>query len=1048
MQRVFARSLVFTLCLAAAFFGAGKIFGQGATATILGTVTDSSGAAVAGAKVQVRNVGTGLTQTVDADAQGRYRVADLGVGEYEVQAAQAGFATLVHKGITLTVGSQSVVDFSLTVGQQQQTVTVEGEVSQVETTNSTVGALVDQQQMRELPLNGRNFEQLIQLAPGVQTITSFSASGFQGRANEYSIAGARPEGQAILLDDENLQNYWNKGMGSITGSSLGIEAIGEFQTLTNTFNAQFGGNGAVINAVSKSGTNAFHGSAYDFLRNSALDSRGAFDPATIPAFRRNQFGGSVGGPIKKDKMFFFVNYEGIQQLLGETKVAFVPDATHRTPTTTNPTAATYIADTMALYPLPDPGTDNPATGIGKSTQVASQTAHENYVLGRFDYSLTEKDSLFARYISDKAGLFEPFSGSNLPLWPEFDSSHTQYSTVEERHIVSPTLVNILRISFSRPYDSAYAPGDPTVNGLDPLNFFPGSGRQNGILTITGLQGLGNSTLMPFTLVQNRYTEADDMLWTKGAHSIRFGFSVSRLQSNTYYPLRSGSAWTFQSPAAFLAGTALTVQGPPNNPSLYPHRDFREIELTPYIQDDWKVTSRLTLNFGLRWEFVTNPVDAHNQLYTIPNLITATGFTNVPNVFRNNPTLGDFDPRIGFAFDPFRDHKTSIRGGFGMFHNPYLPPNYGGDFWGNPPWQTLQQSNPIYPTPFVGSVNPPLPTAPSGFDYNTNTTPYLLQYNLNVQREIHPGTVVSLGYVGSHGVHLLTQIEQNPPQLDVINGVDYLGSCSGTFITGPVCPAGTKITGNPRLNPNLSVFTDFAPIASSRYNSLQATFNRRFARNVQAQVGYTYSRCVDDGSFWASYNTNTAATVENPYNMGIDKGVCSYDITHTLRASMLVALPFHGNRFVEGWQITGIVTANTGLPFNISDGIDQVGYTSSGTPRPNYVSGCQVQVGQVNEWFNPACFALQTPGTFGTTGRDTGRGPDFGTTDIAVLKDTKLTESLRAQFRAEFFNIGNHQNLGLPAAAVFTTSGVNASAGTITNIVGTARQIQFALKLVF
>jgi len=338
---------------------------------------------------------------------------------------------------------------------------------------------------------------------------------------------------------------------------------------------------------------------------------------------------------------------------------------------------------------------------------------------------------------------------------------------------------------------------------------------------------------------------------------------------------------------------------------------------------------------------------------------------------------------------------------------------------------------------VGTVNPPLPTGPSGFAYNTDTTPYVMQYNLNVQREIVGGTVLSVGYVGSHGVHQLTQIEQNPPQLVVINGVDYLGS----LVNG-------KITGNPRINPNLSVFTDFAPIATTRYNSLQTTLNRRFARNVQAQIAYTYSRCVDDGSFWASYNTNTAATVENPYNMAYDKGVCSYDVTHTLRASALWALPFHGNRFANGWQISGIVTANTGLPYNISDGIDQVGYTSSGTPRPNYISGCQVQTGFVNEWFNPACFALQTPGTFGDTGRDTGRGPNFGTTDLAVLKDTKITESLRAQFRAEFFNIGNHQNLNLPASAVFTSSGVNAAAGTITSIVGTARQIQFALKLVF
>src|SRR5579883_479045 len=273
---------VITAILFVSFWAGNRLAAQNATGTILGTVTDASGAAIPDAGIQVSNIGTGATQVVAADAQGRFRVPDLIVGEYDVQASKMGFSTVVHKGITLTVGSQNVVDFALPVGQQQQTVTVEGQASQVETTSATVGALVTQQQMVELPLNGRNFEQLIQLAPGVQTVTSFTPSGFQGRANEYSVAGARPEGQAILLDDENLQNYWNKGMGSITGSSLGVEAIGEFQTLTNTFSAQFGGSGAVMNAVTRSGTNAFHGSAYEFLRNSAMDARNFTDPSSIP----------------------------------------------------------------------------------------------------------------------------------------------------------------------------------------------------------------------------------------------------------------------------------------------------------------------------------------------------------------------------------------------------------------------------------------------------------------------------------------------------------------------------------------------------------------------------------------------------------------------------------------------------------------------------------------------------------------------------------------------------------------------------------------------
>src|SRR5579864_893703 len=330
--------------------GVSRLWAQGATATILGTVTDMSGAAVPDAMVQVKNAGTGATQSIATDAQGRFRVPDLGIGDYEVQAAKTGFSTMVHKGITLTVGAQTVVDFALPVGQQQQTVTVEGEASVVETTNAAIGTYTSEQQMRELPLNGRNFEQLIQLAPGVATV-QWSNNAMQGRAAQYSVAGGRPEGQAIMLDDESLQSFWNNGISSITGSSLGVEAIGEFQTLTNSYSAQFGGNGAVINAVSRSGSNSFHGSAFDFLRNSALDARDyfLFTRSSPPPFRRNQYGGSVGGPVKKDKAFFFVDYEGIRQLLQQFGVATVPNCTAGFATgpcaitATNPITAAAIA---------------------------------------------------------------------------------------------------------------------------------------------------------------------------------------------------------------------------------------------------------------------------------------------------------------------------------------------------------------------------------------------------------------------------------------------------------------------------------------------------------------------------------------------------------------------------------------------------------------------------------------------------------------------------------------------------------------------------------
>ena len=368
----------------------------------------------------------------------------------------------------------------------------------METTNGAVGSLTDQQQVHELPLNGRNFEQLIQLAPGVQTYNAFNASALQGRGTLYSVAGARPAGQAILMDDENMQGFSNRGIGSITGSSLGVESIGEFQTLTNSYGAQFAGNGAVVNAVSKSGSNAFHGTGYDFFRNDKMDADSFFHAPTgvKQLLRKNQYGGSLGGPIKKDKAFFFVNYEGIHQSLGETKIALVPGCPAACVPPANLPAATRqaIINTLALFPLPDPGTVG-SNNIGTSVQTGIQPSNGNYILGRIDYNFSAKDSLFGRYLSDKANLTEPFGGGNPgggPLldWTEFGHSHNQFLTVEERHIISPTLVNLFRASFARQVSSATQPGMATANGVNPLQFFPGRGLDDGGVQISGLSNLG------------------------------------------------------------------------------------------------------------------------------------------------------------------------------------------------------------------------------------------------------------------------------------------------------------------------------------------------------------------------------------------------------------------------------------------------------------------------------------------------------------------------------------------------------------------------------
>src|SRR6266700_95458 len=370
-------------------FGAGQLQAQGATAAISGTVLDPSGAAIAGASITVRNVGTAFTRTVLSDDQGRYVAPGLPIGEYEVQGSLARFQTVVRRGIVLTVGSRPVVDLQLPIGQAAETVNVTEEVSAVETTTSSVSSLVNQTQMRELPLNGRNFEQLVLLAPGAVAYTAGPVTALIGRNATFSVAGSRPEGAAILLDGENLQNWWQRGSGAgVTGTSLGIEAIAEFQALTNTYGAEFGGNGAVINAATKSGSNTVHGSVYDFLRNSKLDARNFFESfvqpgeteAHVAPFRKNQFGGSVGGPIKKDKLFFFGNYEGIRQLLGQTFKYFVPSASVRSQATAT------MAPVVALYPLPTVDLGN---GTGYLFQSNNQTAQEDYFLGRLDYTISD-----------------------------------------------------------------------------------------------------------------------------------------------------------------------------------------------------------------------------------------------------------------------------------------------------------------------------------------------------------------------------------------------------------------------------------------------------------------------------------------------------------------------------------------------------------------------------------------------------------------------------------------------------------------------------------
>jgi outer membrane receptor protein involved in Fe transport len=1049
------------------FLATSAAFAQVGTGSILGTVTDGSGAVIAGASVTATNTQTGAATPVKTNGQGRYSAPDLIVGTYDVHATMSGFQTQVHTGVALTVGQNLIVDFALPVGQVAETVTVEGATTQVETTSAEISALIGQQQVQNLPLNGRNFEQLILLAPGVQTVTTGAQTSFYGREPSYSIAGSRPEGQELLLDGANIQGFWNHGAGnSIIGTSLGVEAIGQFQVLTNSYSARFGGSGSVMNATTKSGTNTFHGSVYDFFRNNVLDARDTFNTTASPMnpYRQNQFGGAIGGPIKKDKLFFFVNYEGIRRLRGFTLLPTVPDAEARlgnlpdcvvnpgpgcNPAALDPLPLNSTSQAiMALYPtggssaIELPSQFGGPSGVDQIAINAPEPANEDYVNTRWDYVLTESNTIFGRYVFDNGSLVDP-TVSPLGLYPETSKGRNQYVTIGDKAVFSSNLVNDARFTFVRTNMRAFVTGENPV--LQFFSFY-GENRQDGNILVTGGPSpIGPSAFTPDFELQNVFSFSDDVFWVHGKHTFEIGAEFRRLQS----PLANGffedQGWNFPSYASFIEGMPV-APGPPITllgalPGLAnSYRSFRESDLFPYIQDTWKVSRTLTLNLGLRYDFISNPVEAHNLLcaFINPSSPSTTGCTPVSHVFASNPSVKSLDPRVGFAWDPFADHKTSIRAGAGVFHDPIQVRNYHPAFIFAGPFQTAVSlcvfGGPpcSYPTPFLG-ITVPIPTIGEALEYDPGTTPFVLQYNVGVQREVFKNTVLSVSYVGSHGYNLMVQNDLNPEIPTIVNGE-------------PTFP-----TGSPRKNPNLGGIAFNQPVGPSWYNSLQVYLTRNLGKNLQFQASYTYSKCIDYGSiaFGLEAGNSGQQAQSDPYDLTRDKGVCDFDVRHNFVANTVYRLPFRGNRWAEGWQLSGILTARSGTPFSIQDGIDQANLNNpAGQPgqRPNLTGESTVPTGGRsvhNLWFNPGAFTLQPFGTLGDLRRNTLFGPRFVDLDTSVTKVTRITEGTNLEFRAEIFNLFNHPNYGLPVAVL-----TSPNFGQILGTPGNARQIQFALKFNF
>ncbi len=1072
------RTIVFslsTLLIAPWFFYSGIAFGQTVGASIQGTVTDESGATVANAKVEVRNVATGLTQTTATNANGNYRMPLLPSGDYEVRVTAAGFQPHLRRGVTLAVGQDVVADATLAVGQLESLVTVEASAPAVNITSAALSGLVTKDEIRDLPLNGRSFQQLALLQTGVSAALAAGNDAIGGRTPKISINGARPEQNNFLLDGTDINNVYNKTPGSVAGVLLGVEAILEFQVLTNAYSAEFGrSSGGVINAVTRSGTNSYHGSLFHFHRNSALDAKNYFDrqDLPIPPFKRNQMGGVLGGPIRKEKTFFFAAFEGLIERLGITGLTTVPDDNARqgllqaadrigeplfnqdgSPQFRNVGLHPSIPNYLDLFfPRVNGRLIRNSRGLlsggGEYFFSTLQPTDEYFFQGRIDHQLSERNKLWGRYTFDHGDVNRQIA-NRPPVAFTKERSRNQYLTMEYLHTFASGAINTAQFGFNRSVQEAE--NQRTIDIPESLLFIPG--EPFGAINISGLvTELGGDFRLPRLDRLNNFQVSDTIFMTRGSHGLKFGGLAQRLQFNQNTVSQRGGVVIFDNLERFL-------QGRPNSVDLAvpgridPVRGYRQSLFGFFIQDDFKLRPHLTINLGLRYEFVTVPTEVNGKISNLRQ-VTDSQIT-VGDPWHNNPSLKNFAPRIGIAWDPFGDGKTAIRAGFGMFYDQILPKYYFFSGSLNPPFTTRTSlDSRIAPIPFpniLANFNPnaPIPAQVQTANFDMQT-PYIMQYNLSVQRSLPGGFDMTLAYAGSRGNHLIRLGDANLAPETIVNGVKTYQPTMG------------------RRNPNFTGIWQRVTDAQSFYNSAQVSVVKRYAGGLRTQLSYTYARSIDDSSGINSQDfVNNVQYVLDWYDRTLDRGLSAFHIKHNLTFNWTYDLPFGrkakgvAGALLKGWQINNIGAIRSGVPFTVRLGFNRSGNLNttsfSAHERPNVKPGSTINpiLGGPNLYYDPNAFEVPAANTRGTLGRNTLIGPGMIGIDASVGKSFPLGENRALQFRAEVFNLPNHPNFAVPSGLVVFT-GVSpegvattpSAAGRITSTVTDSRQIQLGLKLTF
>src|SRR5215510_2045430 len=1036
------RTIVFTfaclmLCGAVAF-------GQATSGTISGTLLDPQGNALSGATLKIKNLGTGATREATTNSSGYYRVTGLMPGRYEVEASAQGFAGETRGEQALTVAEEKVVNFSLKVGMAKENVTVEVQSVSVETTGSTISGLVDEKKIRDLPLDGRDITQLIFLQPGVVESRGSAQTSNTGRGSRFSVSGARPSQNLFQIDGTTINDALNNTPGNAQGFLIGVETIKEFRVLTNTYSAEYGrAAGGVFIAVTKSGTNEFHGSAFDFLRNDNLDARQFFDRCPNinpncdgggkPEFRRNQFGGSFGGPIITDKTFFFGSYEGLREFKGITNFATVPDDNARlgilpTGTVTVDPRATPL---LALFPRANGASfgDGTAQFIG----VTPRIARGDFFTIRGDQQLSASDSFFVRYLYDDSDQVVP------RFFPQFTnqfSNRKQLVTIEERKFIGASIVNEARFGFNRSTPSELVPDPGSSVALI-------AGRPLGEVNVTGLDPIGTDRTNPKLFFVNNFQAVDNLFFNLGRQNLKMGFSFDRFQFNGRSESRTRGRLRFRSLSDLVRFRVRDLEGSAFTSDFV--RGFRQSLFGFYFQDDFKLTPRLTLNLGMRYDYVTDPSEVNGKIANLRNVTDAT--VTVGDKFFKTPKTA-IAPRFGFAYDVFGNGKTALRGGFGIFHEQALFNAYRSSAYGTLPFiQTSALSAaqvtslPVPSSAFAGGT--PL-TESITFDLQPS---YTMQYNLNVQQEFL-GAVLMLAYVGSRGVNLFGQgdINTRVPQMLPDGRAFFSGS-------------------GPLRNPNFSTIRSGIQGFSSNYNGMNLSANRRFNKGLQFQLSYTYGKSLDNrsGNSGRQEYSNGQARTFDPYNRALDYGRSDFDVRHNFTANLTYDLPFGklnglAGTALGGWQVNTIVKIASNIPFTpLIDGDPDGDGSTDNAARPDLIGDPNTGPRTAEQWYNVNAFVAPAIGFRGTAGRNVVRGPNFRNVDFSLNRNFPLAEKLRLQFRVEAFNLFNRANFDLPSnsddgSQIFTFSSPNftrlQTAGQIRSVVETAREIQMALKFIF